>query len=166
MRRTLSERLAAKVVVDPESGCHNWTGCVASTKNSTRQGYGHISDGSRKLQVKHGVHRLSYEQNIGPIPEGLCVCHKCDNSLCVNPEHLFVGSYADNNKDMRAKGRNSGNPVMFGFDNPATKLTEAQKIKIKKLTELGKNTLQAIADQFGVSKGLVWQIKTDYNARA
>ena len=79
------------------TGCWNWIG------SKHKSGYGHTS------RTKSGyAHRYIYELMIGEIPDGLCVCHHCDNPSCVNPDHMFVGTMADNMHDRDKKGRNNG----------------------------------------------------------
>lgn len=82
-----------------ESGCLLWTGYC------NEDGYGQVQYPMTFGRKKFYSHRLSWEMHYGKIPEGLCICHKCDIPSCVNPNHLFVGSRADNNKDMTKKGR-------------------------------------------------------------
>ncbi len=94
---SLAERFWEKVVRTDD--CWVWTG--ATTPES---GYGIISVEGRTTKA----HRVSYEMNVGPIPEGMFVCHHCDNPPCVRPDHLFVGTQADNLADGRAKGRIEG----------------------------------------------------------
>lgn len=95
----------------PETGCWNWTA------GKDRQGYG-ILKLNRSMKK---AHRVSYEYYVGPVPEGLLVCHNCDNPTCVNPTHLFTGTHQDNNQDKVNKGRatgahkgsnNAGKPVL------------------------------------------------------
>jgi hypothetical protein len=84
------ERLITKT-----ASCWIWGG-VRGTN-----GYGTIKKKSKAIRA----HRASYELFVGPIPDGMHVLHKCDNPLCVNPEHLFVGTHIDNMRDMEKKGR-------------------------------------------------------------
>lgn len=79
-----------------DNGCWEWQGALA----------GGNGPGKRYPQIgKTYMHRWSYERFVGPIPKGWLVCHKCDYPRCVNPNHLFVGTYSDNIKDAVSKGR-------------------------------------------------------------
>lgn len=80
-------------------GCWIWTASVS------RAGYGDIWVGLRPGVRIIKVHRLSWEIHYGPIPDGLFVCHRCDNPRCVRPDHLFLGTHTDNMRDASAKGR-------------------------------------------------------------
>lgn len=86
--------------VNKTDGCWEWT----ASRN--RKGYGEI----RQDGVIAKAHRVSWELTYGPIPEGLLVCHHCDNPPCVRPDHLFLGTVADNTADMVAKGRQAWDP--------------------------------------------------------
>lgn len=95
---TIEERFWSKVLMIPFSECWLWTGW-------------HDADGYGKLAIPSPsrsqllAHRVSWEIHHGPIPAGKCVLHRCDTPSCINPAHLFLGTQADNMRDMHAKGR-------------------------------------------------------------
>lgn len=99
------------------------------------------------------AHRLAYEHWNGPIPEGMCVCHTCDNKACVNPAHLFVGTVADNSRDAAVKKLYWRR---FGVANLQAKLTDEQVLDIRADTR----TQKVIADSYGVDPSTVSYIKT------
>ncbi len=98
-----------------EGWCWLWYGGVGVF------GYGEIWNGARNM----AAHRFAYQNLVGPIPEGLCVLHKCDVPQCVNPEHLFLGTKKDNTWDMILKGRSRLNQNM--------NLSDEEKVLRKKL---------------------------------
>ena len=98
------------------------------------------------------AHRFSWNLFRGDIPEGLYVCHRCDNKRCVNPEHLFLGTPSDNVQDAIAKGRSV---VVHGERNGNHKLTCAEVIEMRKLRSEGE-LFKNIARQFGVSMMGAW----------
>lgn len=137
MGKSLEVRFWAKVCCG--DGCWEWTAY------KDIRGYGHISSEGRVLRA----HRVSWELHYGEIPEGLCVCHHCDNTSCVNPRHLFLGTRVDNMVDMVRKGR-SAHPENRGENNPGAKLTKKQVEEIRRKCAEGK-TQRNLAEEFNVT---------------
>lgn len=121
------------------SSCWLWTGQCHGP------GYGRLDTFAPKRTVSY-AHRLSWQLHFGPIPDGLSVCHHCDNPPCVNPAHLFLGTQSENSRDMQKKGRNAKGAT---FRN--AKLTEATVREIRARYAAGGIVQQNLADQFGVS---------------
>jgi hypothetical protein len=137
--RTFQEHLR-NVVID-ENGCWLWPGVIESN------GYG-------RAYVKRQnwwAHRLSYVIHKSAIPAGLVVCHRCDVRQCVNPDHLFVGTIADNQQDMKAKGR-----APRGEKSGSAKLTEESVRHIRN----DKRRYHVIAAEFGISQTTISEIKS------
>lgn len=119
--------------------CWLWTGNLATT------GYGRI----KKLYA----HRISYEMFNGKIPDGMFVCHKCDNPPCVNPDHLFLGTQLDNIRDMHKKGRNNN---LSGENTHFSKITGSEAIEIF----ISDRKYKDIGDEYGITRGCVSAIKS------
>ena len=116
---------------------------------SRLQGYG-VFNLRRKGER---AHRVAWELTHGPIPEGLSVCHRCDNPPCVNPAHLFLGTQADNIADRHRKGRSRGVP---GERHHKAKLTEADVLSIRQLYPYC--SISEISREFGVRRATVYAI--------
>lgn len=89
--------------------CWKWTGGIRPLKSIAPLGYGHFAFRLNGKVQNFSAHRLMYELTSGPIPPGLNVLHKCDNLICVNPDHLFLGTQKDNIQDCVKKGRHVSN---------------------------------------------------------
>lgn len=144
IRKTLAERLWARVEKMP-GGCWEWQGA------KHHKGRGYISRG-RAVEGMAFTHRVAWELTHGPIPDGLVVCHACDNPPCVNPAHLFLGTIAANNADCRAKGR----------QHSGYKLTDVDVQQIRdryRCDGPGRpSNGQELADEFGITKSYLNQV--------
>lgn len=102
-----------------------------------------------------GAHRFSYMHFVGNIPDGIFVCHHCDNARCCNPDHLFLGTALDNSEDMVAKGR-----TPHGSQMPNAKLTEDDVREIRSMYRVREpgRTIPDLAERYGVSTALIYNI--------
>lgn len=130
-----------------ESGCWIWTGARTSS------GYGSFSiDGKRQ-----SAHRVAWEVQNGPIPDGMCVLHGCDVKRCVNPSHLHLGTNAQNGKEAQERGLLQGKSIR-GESHHRAKLTEAMVHEVRRLHAEGVGGCRTLARRFGVTKHTVQSI--------
>lgn len=94
---TCIDQLLDRATPEPNTGCWLWAGGI------NEDGYGHVEHDRKNWTT----HRLAWVLTHGAVPEGLCVCHKCDTPACINPDHLFIGTNADNILDRHRKGRDA-----------------------------------------------------------
>lgn len=140
-------------VVRKADDCWTWVG----SRNA--DGYGRLVVRGRYWMA----HRLSWVIEHGPIPAGLQVCHRCDNRVCVNPSHLFLGTAADNIADCHTKKRSGyqlgkvNPPRLAGEHHPRRKLTLDQVNDIRRRHASGEDAL-ALSRQFGVSRNQIYLI--------
>lgn len=149
------ERIERLSIPEPNSGCWIWIGTIRPSRSGILYGRliaGSRSDGTRK---NWSAHRYSYSTFKGSIPEGLCVCHHCDNGLCVNPDHLFVGTQKDNSDDRDRKGRLVPAPISRGELHHSAKYSDEQ-INDARISTLNSRAYSKLT---GMSDGYVRQIR-------
>lgn len=109
------------------------------------------------------AHRFSYEYHVGKIPSGMLVCHTCDNPSCVNPKHLFIGTWKDNVQDMIKKGRRYDTA---GENNGQSKITMKIALEIREKYSLNKSfgherkkySTAKLGEMYGISQSVVYDI--------
>lgn len=143
MEKSLEEKFWDRVNIKSEDECWEWKGA------KSHNGYGLFS-------IRHATviraNRMSWIIKNGFIPNGMFVCHKCDNPPCVNPSHLFLGTHSDNMQDMISKGRRGD---LTGENHGRHKLTRNQVEEIRNLYSTGKYSQEKIASMYGVTQGCI-----------
>lgn len=114
--------------------------------------YGSFSDGGKIV----GAHRYAYERHVAKIPDGLHVLHKCDNPLCVNPDHLFLGTNQDNVDDKMRKGR------LDRRDNEHNARCKISNEQVREIRESGESGV-VLGKRYGVSRNQISYIKRGLN---
>jgi len=127
------------LLVPTKNGCLEWS------MYREPAGYGRTNINGKTVST----HRLAIELEGITIPDGMYVCHHCDNPSCANPDHLFIGSNADNMNDMVAKGRNV---YAKGSSNSGSILTEEQVLEMRSLYSTSRYTQRILGDMYGTSR--------------
>jgi hypothetical protein len=127
-------------------GCWLWMAHRQSEANKRRRGAGYGNFMIKSCTKRVAAHRYSYELHFGPIPPGMCVCHRCDNPPCVRPDHLFLGTRKDNTQDMIRKGR----------AHSMRKLSAEDDARLGELRAVGATYAQ-LSKEFGVSNNAIWE---------
>lgn len=140
--KSRKELFEEKFIPEPNSGCWLWEGSLNSS------GYGSFCIGEKETSL---AHRFSYQTYRGEIPDDKCVLHRCDNRICVNPDHLWIGTNLDNVLDREAKGRGA----TIGERNPNSIITENAARHIK----AGVLSREQYAKKYGIHETTVRHIQ-------
>lgn len=152
----MEDRFWAKVNKDGPTPTHvDYLGpCWVWTAATNRGGYGVFGI---IRTVNNLAHRVAWQLEHGGIPEGMCVCHHCDNPPCVRPDHMYLGTLIENNEDMARKGRQKLPPALRGNQISTCKLTpnDVMKIRADHAAGVGQG---ALATEMGVTQANISQI--------
>ncbi len=148
---TMRERIEASSIPEPNSGCWLWLAGITGGFGGYNS-YGTISFEGKQWKA----HRASYKAFKGAIPVGMEICHSCDMPICVNPDHLFIGTHLENMRDRDRKGRRQ---APRGARIGTAKLSENKVREIKLILLSGIETQIEIADRFGVDQTTISLIK-------
>ena len=152
IKRNTPEEFWQSVNIKASSECWEWMG----RGGKLNKGYGQLT----YCKTKWLAHRLAYYLTYGDIPKGMQVCHTCDNPICCNPDHLWLGTNYDNSRDREEKGRGVRS---YGPDNGQHKLTIAQIQKIREEYVPGLVGYKTLAKKYGVHSQTIKDIITRRN---
>lgn len=144
------EDFSSPLWVDKSGPCWLWRGAGRNGSKRTRYGRVEIKRNGKTYSI--GAHKLSYLIHRGEVKEGEFVCHRCDNPLCVKPDHLFTGTSVDNMHDAMSKGR-----LAHGESHVNAKLTDAVVLRIRELNEAGMSQ-EEIALEVGVAQSTISRV--------
>jgi hypothetical protein len=140
--------------VDKSADCWTWN----LYRNSRSYGQFVVSVGGKARAITPS--RFSWELHNGPVPKGMLVCHRCDNRICVRPDHLFLGTAKDNSRDASRKGRFAAQKdprIRQGDNSPGRKLSSKDVLDIRRLS-CGGMSQRELASKFSISKGQIYNI--------
>jgi len=152
--RNSIEKFWSNVDVKGPDDCWEWK------LSKFRRGYGQSRFNGRNMQT----HRIAWIVENGDIPQGILVCHKCDNPGCVNPSHLFLGTHVDNMADMVSKGRqckgdfNAARRIKgmrAGVKNGRAKITDNEAAQIRQLYACGGVKQKDLGKRFGINQRMI-----------